>query len=236
MEVRNKKILGLINARGGSKGIPRKNIKNLAGKPLIAYTIDAGLGCTFIDDLVVSTDDEEIALIAKSCGAQVPFIRPLELAQDDVRQIDSVLHAIDYMENKHQIKYDWIVLLQPTSPFRTAEDINKAFELMAKEGAESVISFSPVENHHPYHMYSVEHGHPKPIIDFKRNNMQRQNLPNVYIVNGAIRISARDYVVGHKSFFSDNSCAYVMPRERSVNIDDPFDWEIAEFMVSRDGN
>ena len=229
----HKNILGIINARGGSKGIPRKNIKELQGKPLIGYSIEAGLNSKCIDDLIVSTDDKEIATVAKEMGASVPFMRPASLAGDNVRQIEAIIHCINYLKNEQRKTYDYVALLQPTSPLRIAEDIDNAYELLIEKEADSVISFTSVENHHPYHMYYIEDDKPKSVVEHGRSNLQRQTLPEVFIVNGAVRIAKTDTLVKSESFFSDNSVSYIMPNERSINIDEPSDWQLAEFILSR---
>ena len=227
------RVLGIINARGGSKGIPRKNVKTLSGRPLIEYTVKAGLGAKCIDRLIVSTEDDEIAMLSRELGADVPFMRPLELAGDDVRQIDAVLYAIKYLEDNEQERFDYIALLQPTSPLRISYDIDSAFELLCQENADSVISFTTVDNYHPLHMYYMNGVAPLPVINEERINKQRQNLPEVFIVNGAIRIAKHDVVVNDKTFFSSSTVSYVMPRERSINLDEPFDWELAEFLMAK---
>jgi len=228
----HKKILGIINARGGSKGIPRKNIKELMGKPLVGYSIEAGLKSKCIDDLIVSTDDKEIATVAREMGASVPFIRPANLAGDNVRQIKAILHCINYLKEKMQKTYDYVVLLQPTSPLRTAEDIDNAYNVLVEKKADSVISYTSVGNHHPYHMYYFEDNKPKSVIGHGRSNLQRQTLPEFFIVNGAVRIAKTDVIVKTESFFTDKSVPYIMPNDRSINIDEPFDWQLAEFYLS----
>lgn len=227
------KILGIINARGGSKGILKKNIKPLNGKPLIGYSIEAGLKSRYLDDLIVSTDDKEIAEIAVSFGANVPFIRPDELAKDNVRQIWSIFHALDLFKDKMEKLFDILVLLQPTSPFRKACDIDECIRLLVKTGSDSVISFSPVMGGHPYHMFTLEEQIPKKFIDLKTNNLQRQNFPKAYIVNGAVKVAKVDWLYKNKTFISDNMQAYIMPIERSVNIDSEFDWVLAEFLITQ---
>lgn len=227
-----KKIIGIINARGGSKGIPRKNIKLLNGKPLIAYSIEQGLKSKLLDRLIVSTEDEEIAEIANKYGAVVPFLRPKELAKDNVRQIWSIFHAIDHFKEKNEV-FDIVVLLQPTSPFRTAQDIDQCINLLKQNTANSVVSFSSVMGGHPYHMFTIEGQSPKRLINTQKLNMQRQHLPETYIVNGAVKIAYTNWLRKEKTFISDNMKGYIMPIERSINIDTKFDWLLAEFISSR---
>ena len=146
---KGKNILGLIPARGGSKGLPRKNIKPLLGKPLIAWTIEQALASRYLDRVVVSTDNKEIAEISKKYGAEVPFMRPKELAEDNAKGIDVVLHAIDWLkENNKRKQYDLMMLLQPTSPLRATEDIDKAIETLFLKEAKAIVSVCEVA-HHP---------------------------------------------------------------------------------------
>ena len=225
------RVLGLVNARGGSKGIPGKNIKTLLGKPLIAYSIEAGLASRSVTDVVVSTEDEEIARVARECGAQVPFVRPAHLSADNVRQMGAVLHALEFLERVKGAAYDIIVLLQPTSPMRSAADIDAAIDTMLSAGADSVVSLSPVTEH-PYQMYRIDEGRPVKFVEKPR--MQRQQFSEVYIANGAVYAARRSVVVEKESFFGGNCVAYVMNDECSVTIDEPSDWTRAEFFMSRE--
>lgn len=226
------RILGLINARGQSKGIPRKNIKRLAGKPLIAYSIDAALASRYITDVVVSTDDDEIAEIAISLGADVPFMRPTHLASDEARQIDANLFAIEMLESQGRI-YDLVVLLQPTAPLRSTGDIDGAIVLILESNADSVVSFSEVGRFHPYYMYSIEQNSAKPFISLPDYGMQRQQFPDVYIRNGALYIVRTDVLMRTGDIYGSETQAFQMPLERAVNIDTMDDWEYAEFLINR---
>lgn len=227
------KVLGLIPARGGSKGVPRKNVKKLAGKELIAYTIEAAKNSK-LTDIIVSTDDDAIAEIAESFGVKAPFRRPAELASDTAKSMDVALHAMKTMEELKGEEYDAIMLLQPTTPFRTTEDINNALSLLASdESADSVISVVDVEAHHPARMKYMKEG---VLIDppfcEAYENQNRQELEPMYIRNGAIYLTKRDTIL--KGSYKGNNClALVMPQTRSVNIDTMFDFEYAEWIYTK---
>jgi len=219
------RVLGLIPARGGSKSIPRKNLVDLGGVPLIQWTIQAALGSN-LERVVVSTDDDEIAEISKSLGAEVPFKRPAELSSDQTLSIDVVLHALDVLEED----FDAVMMLQPTSPFRTSIDIEGAIKII--DGASSVISVVPVEGTHPARMKFVEDG---VLIDppFAETieNMPRQELRPMYIRNGAIYLT-RISDLRHRTFKGALSRALIMPKERSINIDTGFDLALARVALS----
>jgi CMP-N,N'-diacetyllegionaminic acid synthase len=226
------RILGIIPARGGSKGVPRKNIKNLAGKPLIAYSIEAALASK-LTDLIVSTDDVEIKELAILFGAQVPFMRPDILSNDTAKSLDVAIHAIKFMEDHTNGVYDAIMLLQPTAPFRTVNDINKSIDiLLENKEATSVISVVDVEGHHPARMKYIENG---VLIDppfcEEHENQNRQELIPMYIRNGAIYLTKRDTILSG-SFKGGKSMAYVMPAIRSANIDTIDDFEHAEWIFN----
>lgn len=217
--------LGLIPARAGSKGIPGKNIKLIAGKPLIAWTITAALNSRELDVVVVSTEDDAIADIARRWGAQVPFMRPRELALDTTSGVDPVFHALGHMP-----EVDAVVLLQPTSPLRTAQDIDQCISLARELQAESVIAVVEAEQH-PHWMYRVDLNHRmRPLID-AQPAVTRQELPSVYAVNGAVYYAGVDSLKQHRTFVTPDSVAYVMPPERSVDIDTLLDWKLAELLL-----
>lgn len=219
------RILALIPARGGSKGIPRKNIKSIAGKPLIAWTIEAALCSRVLDAVVVSTEDEEIAEVARQWGAQVPFRRPAELARDDTPGINPVLHALEQLPN-----FDAVLLLQPTSPLRTTEDIDACIGLAQDMQAPSVVSVSE-PGKHPYWMYRLGADQRlQTLIDVPPIS-RRQELPPVYAVNGALYYIRADWLRQHHAFVTTETVAYVMPPERSVDMDTLLDWKLAEMLL-----
>lgn len=224
-----KKILGIIPARGGSKGIPNKNIVELGGKPLIEYTIEAALSSKYLTHCIVSTDSEKIALVAKNSGATVPFMRPANLAADTTQSLPVVLHALKYMEKDNGFLYDAVVMLQPTTPLRRSKDIDNALELLFASNADSVISVVDVGANHPLRMKRIIDGRLINYVDQGHEDMRpRQDLPSVYIRNGAIYAVSRQTLMNNESFSGANSMAYEMPNHCSVNIDEMSDLILAE--------
>lgn len=222
------KVLGLIPARGGSKGLTRKNMKMICGKPLIAWTIEAGLNSKYISDVVVSTDDDEIAITAKAHGALVPFTRPSCLANDDSLRNEVVDHALRQLDG-----YDYVILLQPTSPLRKSQHIDDAFSLIVKEKLESCVSV--VEQHpSPFWMYSLSEGNKLlPMLEFTKNQ-PRQKLKKYYSLNGAIFISSiRNFFGGYfgDPFVNELTCAYIMDAVCSIDIDTEMDFNQAESIL-----
>ncbi len=226
------RILGIIPARGGSKGVPRKNIKLLGGKPLIAYTIEAALHSQ-LSKVIVSTDDEEIAEVSRRYGAEVPFMRPAELASDTASSISMIQHALKTMESLEGICFDGVMLLQPTTPFRLSKDIEDAISIWKEKGSDSVISVVDVGGTHPARMKYLKDGYliDPPFCEI-REGQNRQELKPMYIRNGAIYLTKREVIL--KGSFKGNTCAaHIMPDERSVNIDTFFDFEYAEWLYSK---
>ena len=224
-------ILGIIPARGGSKGINRKNLTFLGGKPLISYTIDAAINSN-IDELIVSTDDEEIALVSKTLGAAVPFLRPKGLATDNSNSIDVAIHGLNQMEKITNSIFDSIIYLQPTTPFRNSNDINNCLDIINEQKQkDSVISVINVEGYHPARMKFIEKGL---LIDpdfcETEENQNRQELKPMYIRNGAIYLTKRETLLSG-SFKGNLSFAYEMPRERSINIDSNQDLDFAKWQL-----
>jgi N-acylneuraminate cytidylyltransferase/CMP-N,N'-diacetyllegionaminic acid synthase len=229
---KGKNILGLIPARGGSKGLPRKNIKPLLGKPLIAWTIEQALASKYLDRIVVSTEDKEIAEVSKKYGAEIPFIRPKELAVDKARGIDVVLHAIDWLRESNKRKqYDLIMLLQPTSPLRKCEDIDKSIELLFLKEAKAIVSICEVDHHPLWSNTLPEDGCMKDFIRKEIMNKNRQELPVFYRLNGAIYLAYCMYIEEQKSFVGKDTFAYIMPKNRSIDIDDEIDFKLAEILM-----
>lgn len=228
---KGKTILGLIPARGGSKELPRKNIRPLLGKPLIAWTIEQALASQYLDKVIVSTDEGEIAEISKQYGANVPFMRPKELATDEAKGIKVVFHALKWLE-KHNEFYDLIMLLQPTSPLRTTEDITNAIELLFIKNAQAIISVCVTE-HHPYWANMLpSNGCMKDFLRPEVVNKNRQDLPIFYRLNGAIYLAYCSYLKMQKEFWGSKTYAYIMSRNTSIDIDDEFDLTFAEFILS----
>ncbi len=228
------KILAVITARGGSKGIPRKNIKILGNKPLIAYTIEAAKKSRLITHLVTSTDDEEIAGVAKKYGCEVPFLRPKELAQDKTLTLPVMQHAVRFMEQKLGIKFDYTVILQPTSPFRKTEDIDKTIQLLIDTGADSAVSLVKVEaGCHPIKMKKLHGNRVLPYCVKEIEGTRRQDLPVVYKRSGAVYAKRRDLLIEKSRLYGNHITGHIVPQERSVDIDDEFDWLKAEYMLKK---
>jgi len=228
-----KSIIAIIPARGGSKGIPRKNIKKLGSKPLIAYTIEEALKSKCLDHVFVSTEDPEIANISKEYGAQV-IDRPASLAKDTSKTVDAVLHAIEYLE-REGIHPHTVVLLQPTSPLRNIEDIDAAVNLFLDNECDSVISVCEPD-HSPFWCFTMSGMYLKPILDKKFDDTRRQDLPRVVTPNGAIYISSPETIRRYKGFYGDWIIPYCMPPERSIDIDKPLDFTIAEVLINRESD
>lgn len=229
---KNKKIIGIIPARGGSKGIPNKNIINICGKPLIGYTIEEALKSDYLDKVIVSTDDEKIRDAALEYGAEVPFIRPDFLSEDTSKTIDVVLHALDFFKKKGE-EYDYVVLLQPTSPLRKSEDIDDAINRLMDNNNESLVSVCEVEQN-PVIMRTIKNGKLHEVINFDGDNLRRQNLPVFYIFNGAIYINSIKMLYNEKTFVNDDTLSYIMEKNKSVDIDEPVDILIVESILKGD--
>lgn len=232
---RDKTFLAIIPARGGSKGIPRKNLRLVAGKPLLAWTVEAAKKSRYIDRLILSSEDAEIIAAARSLGCEVPFVRPAELARDDTPGIEPVLHALQVLSEK----YDYVVLLQPTSPLRRAEDIDGCIAHCVDQRALACVSVTEPA-HHPYWMYQLaQDGYLKPFLLREKVPARRQDLPPVYALNGAVYVARCDWLQEKRTFLSEETTAFVMPPERSVDVDSVYDLMLAEFLLSeilRKGN
>jgi len=229
---KNKKIISIIPARGGSKGLPGKNIKILEGKPLIAYTIEVAKKSDIFDRIIVSTENKEIAKIAKKYGAEVPFIRPAELSTDTADSMDVVIHALKWFKEKGE-EFEYVMKLQPTSPLRTDQDIIKSMELIIQKDSDSVISVSECE-HHPLWANKLD-------PDLKMNNFidedikgkNRQDLPKYYRLNGAIFLSKVDTLLNTKDWYGEKSYAYIMDSNRAIDIDSEINFYLAELLKKK---
>ena len=217
--------VALIPARGGSKGIPRKNILPFCGKPLIQWSIDVALQSPWIDRVIVSTDDLEISDVALNGGAEVPFLRPDELATDSAPGISTVLHALDYLPEVNDL-----LLLQPTSPLRTRLDIDSIFQLRQQLGGLAAVSVTRSPKH-PAWMYAMNDM--KLLDPVLKSSLAscRQELSDVFALNGALYLASRSFLLKEKSFVTSQTIGYVMPLERSVDIDTPLDWNWGEFLM-----
>ena len=229
-------IIGLITARGGSKSIPGKNIKPLAGKPLIAWTVEAALQSKGLDRVMVSTDDEKIAQTARQWGAEVPFLRPGELAGDASPHILAVQHALEWLQDHEGERPEYIMLLQPTSPLRATQDIDAVIELAKEKNADAVVSVCESKNH-PYTTYRLtENGMLEVYVSSDIGYLRRQDLPPAYVLNGAIYLNRCDSLLGAITFVPEGAYPYIMPLERSMDIDTLWDFALVEFVIQNKGN
>lgn len=214
------RLLALIVARGGSKGLPRKNVLEAGGRPLIAWTIAAARAAREVDRVVLSSDDEEIMEVAKAWGCDVPFKRPAELATDQATSMDVVRHALIALPG-----YDYVALLQPTSPLRTGADIDAAYDLMRTRQAPSCVSVSEVEQS-PYWMYRVgDNDQLVGLMPPPKGVSRRQDLPVVHALNGAIYLARVDWLLAQGSFVGEGTIGYQMPRDRAIDIDTADDFQ-----------
>ncbi len=230
------RVLAVITARGGSKGIPGKNIADLAGKPLIAWTIEAALRSKAVSRVIVSTDDAEIAAVSRQWGAEVPFLRPALLASDTSPHLPVLLHALAWIDEHDSQRYDDILLLQPTSPLRATDDIERAVQIARDHHADSVVSVCPAHPHPFLARRITDDGRLEEFAPRTEGYMARQGLPPAYMLNGAIYLVRREVLIDRQSFYTDRTFAYVMPQERSLDIDTPWDLYLANLILrARDG-
>jgi len=221
------KILALIPARGGSKGLSRKNVLNLNGKPLIGWTIEAAQKSKYISKVVLSSDDKEIIEVAKRMRCEVPFIRPASLAQDNSTSIDVVLHALENLE-----EFDYVVMLQPTSPLRNTEDIDSCIKYVLDQDINMCVSVTKADKS-PFWMYWIKDEKLTPILSQKKMILRRQELPASYVLNGAIYVAKVSKFLEVKTFFTEDTHSFVMPKERSLDIDDIYDFKLCEILLEK---
>jgi CMP-N,N'-diacetyllegionaminic acid synthase len=226
------RVLGVIPARGGSKGLPRKNIRVLAGKPLLAYTAEAALAARRLSRVVLTTDDEGIAEVGRQWGIEVPFLRPAELAEDDTPTLPVVQHAVRWLEHRGD-SFDSVCLLQPTNPLRRAEHIDACIELLEASGADAVVTVLPVPaEHNPHWVYfqssegllHLSTGEPVPIA-------RRQDLPPAFHREGSVYVTRRRVLIEQNSLYGERLVGYPMDPAESVNIDSPADLDRAERLL-----
>ena len=227
------RVLGLVPARGGSKGVPRKNIRTLGGKPLLQYTAEAALASSLLSWTLLSTDDEEIAEVGRRCGLSVPFMRPAELALDTTPTLPVVQHAVSWMERQGEF-FDAVCLLQPTNPFRRAEEIDGCIALLEESGADSVLTVLPVPaEHHPFWVYlRDESGRLRLSTGETAPPPRRQDLPPAFHREGSVYVTRRDVLMNESSLYGGHVEGFQVDSRRSVNIDDMEDWARAEMMVA----
>ncbi|MCK5039247.1 MAG: acylneuraminate cytidylyltransferase family protein [Thermoplasmata archaeon] len=228
-------VLAIIPARGGSKSIPGKNIKDLGGKPLISYTIQEALGSKYIDRVIVSTDDQNIANVANEYGAETPFIRPKNIAEDTSTSLSVILHTLKFLIEKHNYSPDIVVFLQPTSPFRTSLHIDSGIEKILD--CDAVIGVAEVK-HHPYFMMQQEDGLLSPFLDLTNRSLRRQDVPPLYYINASLFITKIDYYNNLKEtdpvcpIFAGEVKGVFMDEISSIDINDDHDLLIAECIIS----
>ena len=209
------RVLGLIPARGGSKGLPGKNLLNACGRPLIGWSVKSALASSAITRTVTTTDSREIAEIAAELGSDVPFMRPAKLATDDAGMMETVFHALDNLPG-----FDYVMLLQPTSPLRTAEDIDTAFQQIRESGANSCVSVTRTTEN-PFLTFTFEgaNKHLHQVVKPTANIVRRQDYPNTYKLNGAIYVAKVSWLRKQRSFVAEDTVGYVMPEYRSIDVD-----------------
>lgn len=226
-------MLAIIPARGGSKGVPRKNIKEIGGKPLIYYTIEAALNSKHIDRIIVSTDDEEIAEIAKSFGAEVPFLRPPEMATDTARAIDAYLYTVERLNEGIEQGIDDFVVLLPTAPLRSAQDIDNAVDIFRNNNASSVISVVQAEHPPTWYKKISDAGVLEDLFEESNNALNRQEAEMTFLPNGAIYIFNYNSLKNTKNYYNEKTYAYIMSRINSVDIDTDLDFMFAELLINQ---
>jgi CMP-N-acetylneuraminic acid synthetase len=224
------RTVALVTARGGSKGVPGKNVAPVAGKPLVAWSVAAALGASAVDRVLLSTDDPQIAAAGRAAGAEVPFLRPPELARDSTALVPVVLHALDWLRGDEGHEPDAVLLLQPTSPLRDARDIDDATELFT--GADdAVVGVCPTHHHPLYAQRVTADGHLERYVATGSSYPRRQDLPPAYAVNGAIYLIRPAALREHETFLPPRTRAYVMPPERSLDVDEPWDLQLVRLIM-----
>jgi len=226
-------VLGLVTARGGSKGVPRKNLRLVAGRPLIAWTLDAAIASRRLTSVILSTNDPEIAVVARAAGVEAPFLRPADLSGDASPHFDVVCHALEWLKTHRNETYDYVCLLQPTSPLRTADDIDGAIDLALSRRADAVVGIttSPVNPELVYRMDARSSLTPviAPAVGYAR----RQDLPSAYVLNGAIYVSRVETLRRDRTFTPPGALGFIMPSERSLDVDTEADLQAAESGLKR---
>jgi N-acylneuraminate cytidylyltransferase/CMP-N,N'-diacetyllegionaminic acid synthase len=226
-------VLAVVPARGGSKGIPRKNLALCGGAPLIAYSIHAARRAKLVGRVIVSTEDEEIASVARNRGAEVPFLRPAELARDETPGIEPLLHCLDWLAAKEGYHPAYSIYLQPTSPFRLAADVDAAIELALQRDADAVVSVTEAK-HSPYWIKVLDaEGRLRDSLPQSDAPARRQELPRLVALNGAIYLARTDVLLEKKTWYTERTHGYVMPAERSLDIDTPWDLSLANLILNQ---
>lgn len=225
-------MLAVIPARAGSKGVVGKNLRPLAGRPLIAHTIEAALAAPSVARVIVSTDGEDIADVAMKYGAEVPFLRPAALARDDTPGVMPLLHAVEWLEQHEQYRPELVILLQPTSPLRTADDIEAAVQMMEASRPPAVVSVEPTKKHPEWMVRLDDDGAMHWLMGEGATATRRQDLRAAYALNGALYLLQRAELLAQKTVLPKGTLGYVMPAERSIDIDSELDLRVAESLLS----
>ena len=229
--IEQNKVLAIIPARSGSKGLPGKNTKLLLGKPLIAWSIEQALASNFIDSVLVTTDSKEIAEIARKYGARVPFLRPGYISGDHATSIDVIIHALDFCKDIPEV-YDIIVLLEPTSPLRDVIDIDNALlQLIKQADAESIVGVSRAESVHPAFMVTLRGDFVHPYLREDYKSSRRQDIEEVYFYEGSLYISYIGTLRRERSFYHETTLGFKIPKWKSFEVDDLVDFIIIEALM-----
>jgi CMP-N,N'-diacetyllegionaminic acid synthase len=226
------RVLGLLPARGGSKGIPGKNIKPLLGKPLIAWAAAALANAVEVEQKICSTDDSRIADVAVTYGLEVPWLRPAELARDDTLVVDVIAHALNAMLADSGVAYSHVALIQATSPTVTARDIDSAIRLALEKDADTVITGFHAGQRHPATMYTVmEDGSVHWLLEQRHRMARRQDLPPIFVRTGLVYVMKADVILKQHSIYGDRIMSLIIPEERAITIDEESDFRLAEFLL-----
>lgn len=230
--INDKRVLALVPARAGSKGLLGKNIRRMCGKPLVGWSIEQGWGSRYVDKVLVSTDSEEIASVAREFGASVPFLRPQELASDTACSIDVIFHAIDFLERQGE-RYDYLVLLEPTSPLREVSDIDGAIELCAQGPKNSsVVGVAMVDNAHPSFLFSLKNGRLQPMKGKQPTGLRRQDLKqDYYYLEGSIYVTSISALRKERTFYHDATAPWIVDKYKAIEIDTVADFVIADALM-----
>ena len=228
-------ILGIIPARGGSKGLPGKNVLELSGKPLIAWSIERAISSRYLDKVIVSTDDKKIAETAEKYGAEIPFLRPREIAVDTTPMIDVIVHAVDYFKARN-LSYDYIALFEPTSPLRKKDDIDNAIEQLIdnEKDADSLVSLGEVHMEHPSIVKIINSGYVSPYESDTGKITRRQELGKVYFPYGVIYLSKTEKLIEEGTFYQERTLPFYIERWQNYEIDDIYDFKCIEAVMKHE--
>lgn len=235
--INGKKVIAMVPARGGSKGLPGKNIREICGLPLLAWSVRAGRESRYVDEVMVTTDSDEIARIGKAAGANIPFLRPSVLAQDQSTSFGAIAHALDHYRTVLGKQFDYVVLLEPTSPMRTAADVDRALErLLAQPDATAIVGVAKTESQNPAFLVKVsERGFISGYEEKQMKVLRRQDIPDVYFFEGSLYISEEAALLEKKTFYHEKTIAYEVPKWMSLEIDDLDDFIMVEALMKHRG-